>query len=44
MVISWPTMWKVWVVSYHLSAKVYAKTTLIDPSDIKWITGSKPIA
>ena len=39
IVISKPTMWKVWVVSHHLSAKVYAKTALANLSGIKQTTG-----
>ena len=42
IVISLSAMWKVCVVSHHLSAKVCIKTALADLSGIKWMTSSKP--
>ena len=41
-VISLSTMWKVWVVSHHLSAKVCTKMALADLLGNKWMIGSKP--
>ena len=37
-------MWKVWVVSHHLSASDYTKMALVELFESKRRMGSKPVA
>ena len=44
IVISQSAMWKVWVVSHHILAKVYTEIALADLSGNRQMIGSKPAA
>ena len=40
-IVSFSAMWKVWVVSHHLSTNVCTSMPLAKPLGIKWMIGSK---
>ena len=44
IVISLSAIWKVWVVSHHLSAKVCTRMALVDLSISNWMIGLKSAA